>query len=47
MKTFGIFYGATLVALWSAVGCGGAALSSQDGDSGPLATCGDNCSPVV
>ncbi len=44
MSTFGIRCGAIFVTLWSAVGCGGAALSSQDGEAGPLATCGDNCS---
>jgi hypothetical protein len=29
--------------LWAAVGCGGA-VSSQQGDAGPVATCGGNCS---
>lgn len=43
-RTFGILYHATLITLLSAVGCGGAALSSPDADAGPLATCGDNCS---
>jgi hypothetical protein len=39
-----IFCRATLIVLSSAIGCGGAASSSQSSDEGPLATCGDNCS---
>ena len=46
MRTFGIGSGTTLIALWSAVGCGGSELASQDGDAGPLARCGGNCSPA-
>jgi hypothetical protein len=45
MKIFDIFYKATVVALGSAVGCGGTALTSQ-GDAGSLAACGGNCSPA-
>jgi hypothetical protein len=39
-----ILHGGTLLALSSAIGCGGATSSPQSGDEGSLATCGDNCS---
>jgi hypothetical protein len=35
---------AAMLALEAAVGCVDDAQSSQEGDAGPLATCGDNCS---
>src|ERR1700690_1255031 len=38
--------GVTWTVLWSSSGCGGRTLSSQDGDQGSLATCGDSCSPA-
>jgi hypothetical protein len=39
-----ILHGGTLLALLSAIGCGGIASSSPSGDEGSLASCGDNCS---
>jgi hypothetical protein len=39
-----ILYGGTLLALLSAIGCGGATSSGEPSDEGPLSTCGDNCS---
>ena len=35
-----------LVAVASGIGCGGQTTSSQGNDTGPLATCGDSCTPT-
>lgn len=45
MRSGGILSGAGWVVLCLAVGCGGQTNSSSNGGTGPLATCGDNCSP--
>jgi hypothetical protein len=44
MRTLASLFLAISAALASAAGCGGVALTSQNGDAGPLATCGDHCS---
>jgi hypothetical protein len=46
MKASGILCGACSVALCLALGCGGRADSRPNAGSGPLATCGDSCSPA-
>jgi hypothetical protein len=42
MKTAGVVLGAATVAFWSAVGCEAGSVGRLV-DTGPLATCGDNC----
>jgi hypothetical protein len=45
MWSGGIRLGAGWVVLCLAVGCGGQTNSGSNGSAGPLATCGDTCSP--
>jgi hypothetical protein len=46
MTKFGVVQGAMGAVLWLAVGCGGETQLGEGGDAGPLAACGDNCSPA-